>query len=215
MVGGQKRECDMENVGSSEENMVDTGIYFESVYDELKRIAEGRLRALPSGRTLHATLLVHEAFLRLMVSQNIVCSPQIASNDSFSNLGSSYGESISPAKWASRAAFFAASSEAMRRIIIDHYRRKVAQKRGGRFRRLPIEPGQLPCETKGRDLLEIEDALKEFEAAYPEKAQLVKMRFFLGMTMTEAAEALETSVATAERHWRFARAWIADFLKKS
>jgi predicted DNA-binding protein (UPF0251 family) len=188
--------------------MVDTSIFFEAVYAELKRIAEGQLRVLPPGRTLHATVLVHEAFIRLMGSRKIVSSQLIDSDDGVSSLGT-------PAKWANRAAFFAASSEAMRRIIIDHYRSKISQKRGGRFRRLPIEPGQIPCETTGRDLLDIEDALKEFEAIYPEKAQVVKLRFFLGLTMPEAADALGTSLATAERHWRFARAWIADFIKKT
>lgn len=195
--------------------MIDTGISFETVYTELKRIAEGRLRGLPAGRTLHATLLVHEAYLRLMGSQNISRSQITESVDGVSSLGSSFQESQTSTQWANRAAFFAASSEAMRRIIIDHYRRKVSQKRGGRFRRLPIEPGQLPCESKGRDILEIEEALSEFEAVYPEKAQLVKIRFFVGMTMPEAAEALGMSQATAERYWRFARAWIAEFLEKS
>jgi RNA polymerase sigma factor (sigma-70 family) len=195
--------------------MIDTGISFETVYTELKRIAEGRLRGLPAGRTLHATLLVHEAYLRLMGSQNISCSQINESADGVSSPGSSFQESQTSTQWANRAAFFAASSEAMRRIVIDHYRRKVSQKRGGRFRRLPIEPGQLPCESKGRDILEIEEALSEFEAVYPEKAQLVKIRFFVGMTMQEAAEALGMSQATAERHWRFARAWIAEFLEKS
>lgn len=195
--------------------MIDTGISFETVYTELKRIAEGRLRGLPAGRTLHATLLVHEAYLRLMGSQNISRSQINESADGVSSLGSSFQEFQTSTQWANRAAFFAASSEAMRRIVIDHYRRKVSQKRGGRFRRLPIEPGQLPCESKGRDILEIEEALSEFEAVYPEKAQLVKIRFFVGMTMPEAAEALGMSQATAERYWRFARAWIAEFLEKS
>jgi RNA polymerase sigma factor (sigma-70 family) len=198
-----------------EQTVIDTGLLFETVYAQLKRIAEGRLRGLPSGRTLHATLLVHEAYLRLMGSQNIACRQNTKNDDGVSKLGSWFEETKNTAQLANRAAFFAASSEAMRRIIIDHYRRKVSQKRGGRFRRLPIEPGQLPCESKGRDLLEIEEALKEFEAAYPEKAQLVKLRFFVGMTMPEAAEALDISLATAERHWRFARAWMAEFLKKS
>lgn len=195
--------------------MIDTGISFETVYTELKRIAEGRLRGLPAGRTLHATLLVHEAYLRLMGSQNVSRSQINESADGVSSLGSSFQEFQTSTQWANRAAFFAASSEAMRRIVIDHYRRKVSQKRGGRFRRLPIEPGQLPCESKGRDILEIEEALSEFEAVYPEKAQLVKIRFFVGMTMPEAAEALGMSQATAERYWRFARAWIAEFLEKS
>jgi hypothetical protein len=198
-----------------EQTMIDAGVSFETVYAELKRIAEGRLRGLPAGRTLHATLLVHEAYLRLLGSQDFACSQNTESDDGVSNLGCWIEESKTTTQWANRAAFFAASSEAMRRIIIDHYRRKVSQKRGGRFRRLPIEPGQLPCESKGRDLLEIEEALSEFEAAYPEKAQLVKIRFFVGMTMPEAAEALDMSLATAERHWRFARAWIAEFLEKS
>lgn len=188
--------------------MTDTGIPFETVYAELKRIADGRLRGLPSGHTLHATVLVHEAYIRLIGNH-------FRSGNSQSLAGKLNGDTSNPLPWSDRAAFFAAASEAMRRIIIDHYRRKTSQKRGGRFRRLPIEPGQLPCDSGERDLLEIEDALKEFEAVYPQKAQVVKLRFFVGMTMAECADALEISLATAERHWRFARAWITENLEKS
>jgi len=194
--------------------MTDTSIFFEAVYSELKQIAVGRLRVLPPGRTLHATLLVHEAFIRLMGSRKIASNQLVILEDS-SAPSPRHTETQTPPLWTDRAAFFAASSEAMRRIIIDHYRRKVSQKRGGSFRRIPIEPGQLPCQTTGRDLLDIEDALQAFEAAYAEKAKVVKLRFFLGMTMPESADALVISLATAERHWRFARAWLAEFLEKS
>ncbi|MFN7289897.1 MAG: ECF-type sigma factor [Pirellula sp.] len=194
--------------------MTDTGILFEAVYAELKRIAEGRLRVLPPGRSLHATVLVHEAFIRLMGSRKIV-SDEIETVEDYKAISPFVKQTKASQLWSDRAAFFAASSEAMRRIIIDHYRSKVSQKRGGGFRRIPIEPGHLPCPTKGRDLLEIEGALQAFEAAFPEKAKVVKLRFFLGMTMPEAADALGTSLATAERHWRYARAWIAEFLEKS
>jgi len=190
------------------DSVIDSAIPFETVYAELKRIAEGRLRGLPDGQTLHATVLVHEAFLRLLGNQ----AHHGHSTSPTSNLN---GNSNGTMAWTNRPAFFAAASEAMRRIVIDHYRRKTSQKRGGRFRRLPIEPGQLPCESKGRDLLEIEEALKEFEAVFPEKAQIVKLRFYVGMSMRESAQALEMSLATAERHWRFARAWITEFLEKS
>ncbi len=190
----------------SSNSVTQTGIPFETVYAELKRIAQGRLRGLPSGRTLHATVLVHEAYLKLI-------GVDFASGTSQTFNGKANGDANKPSQTFDRAAFFAAASEAMRRIVIDHYRRKICQKRGGRFQRLPIEPGQLPCEPKGRDLLEIEEALAEFEAIYPEKAQVVKLRFFVGMTMRETAQALEISISTTERHWRFARAWISENLE--
>ncbi len=188
--------------------MAETGVLFESVYLELKRIAYGRLRGLPNGRTLHATALVHEAYLRLLGSGR-------ASYYLNAHQGKLNGDSDSAEHLSEMAAFFAAASEAMRRIIIDHYRRKTTQKRGGRFRKLNIETGQIPCELNGRDLLEIEGALREFESVHPEKAQVVKMRFFVGLTMPEIAQALDISLSSAERRWRFARAWISENLEKS
>ncbi len=189
--------------------MNDTGVFFETVYKDLKRIAEWRLRGFPRGRTLHATILVHETYLRFM-SNRTTNSEQLDSD-----AGSLPVEELPSPQWSNRAAFFAACSEAMRRIIIDHYRRKVAFKRGGQFRRLPVEMGQLSSGSVEYDLLEIEEALQRLEAAFPQKAEVVKLRFFCGMTMSECAAALDISIATAERHWRFARAWIAEFLEKS
>lgn len=178
--------------------MVDLDVQFEAVYDELKQIAVSRLQALSPGQSLHATVLVHEAYLRLIKQYS--------------------GDSPSP--WSDRGIFFAAASEAMRRIIIDHYRRKTCRKRRGRCDSILLEPGTLAEPSSdsglrgfGYDLLEIEDALSLFEAAYPEKAHVVKLRFFVGMTMAECADALEISLSTAERHWRFARAWLADRLR--
>jgi RNA polymerase sigma factor (sigma-70 family) len=189
--------------------MIDTGVLFETVYTDLKRIAQRRLRGLPAGGTLHATVLVHEVYLRFLAKRVKECQGPP------SQLDSSGRHARDLPQWPSRGAFFAACSEAMRRIIIDHHRRKVAQKRGGLFRRLPVEWVHFTSESNEYDLLEIEEALQAFAAEYPLKAEIVKLRFYCGMTMPEAAAALEISVATVERHWRFARAWMAEFLQKT
>ncbi len=164
---------------------------FETVYADLKQIAASRLRTLNPGQTLHATALVHEAYLRL-IQQN-------------SGNGSS--------SWQDRPAFFAAASEAMRRIIIDYYRKKTSQKRGGGFGRTLVDLGQIPDPLADHDLLDLEEALSRFELEYPEKAQVVKLRYFVGMTMSEIAGAMEISITTVERHWRFARAWLGAQLE--
>ena len=154
------------------------------VYRELRQLAAARLRREAPGQTLQATALVHEVYMRLV--------------------GSGSGGT-----WQSRTQFFAAASEAMRRIVIENYRRKNRFKRGGDVGRADIDIANLACEQPHVDLLSINEALEELEAVDPKKALLVKLRYFVGMTMAEAAEVLEVSLPTAERYWRFARAWLA------
>lgn len=158
------------------------------VYRELRQLAAARLRREAPGQTLQATALVHEVYMRLF--------------------GSGSGTT-----WHSRAQFFAAASEAMRRIVIDNCRRKKRIKHGGAIDRDDIDLAYLACEQPKVDLLSINEALEALEAVDPKKALLVKLRYFAGLTMPEAAEVLEVSVPTAERNWRYSRAWLANYLQ--
>jgi RNA polymerase sigma factor (TIGR02999 family) len=152
------------------------------VYDELRRLAAGRLARESPGQTMQATALVHEAYLRLV------------------------GD---PAKqWDGRGHFFAAAAEAMRRILIDRAREKGAAKRGGRRIRLSLDDAHLAVDAISDDLLDLNDALDRLAARDPAKADLVKLRFFAGLTLDEAADVLGISPATADRYWAFARAWL-------
>src|SRR5205085_7962669 len=140
------------------------------VYDELRRLAGARLAAEGAAQSLDATALVHEAYLRL----------------------------VGTPAYANRGHFFAAAAEAMRRILIDHARRRLAGKRGGRCRRVPLDEAHRAAETPD-GLLALDDALARLAAEEPRKAELVKLRFFAGLSTPEAAAALGVSVATAER----------------
>jgi RNA polymerase sigma factor (TIGR02999 family) len=154
------------------------------VYEELRKLAAQRLAREPEGQTLQPTALVHEAYVRLAGDGDA-------------------------ARWANRAHFFAAAAEAMRRILIDNARRKQTVKHGGERRRVDQAEVAAPAsETTLDDLLALDEALEKLAADAPEKAQLVKLRYFAGLTTAEAAEALGVSLATAERHWTYARAWL-------
>jgi RNA polymerase sigma factor (TIGR02999 family) len=152
------------------------------VYDELRSLAAVRLAAEPSGNTLQPTALVHEAYLRLV--------------------GAPGGD-----WWDHRGHFFAAAAEAMRRILVDNARRRQAGKRGGGGRRVPLEEFHRVTESPD-DLIDLDDALTRFAAEEPDKARLVQLRFFAGLSTPDAAAALDISLATAERWWTFARAWL-------
>jgi RNA polymerase sigma factor (TIGR02999 family) len=162
------------------------------VYDELRQLAAVKLSLEPPGQTLQPTALVHEAYLRL------VASPRSAPEDETS--------------WESRGHFFAACAEAMRRILVDNARRKQAVKHGGGARRLPLEEFHRVAESP-EDLLDLDDVLTRFAAEEPDKARLVQLRFFAGLSAPDAAAALGISVATAERWWAFARAWLYSELQ--
>lgn len=157
------------------------------VYDELRRLAARQLAQEKPGQTLQATALVHEAYLRLVGNEG---GPQ----------------------WKGRAHFFGAAAEAMRRILVDAARRKGRIKRGGQRQREDVELDGLALEPMGADLLAVDELLTELAEFDAAKAELVKLRFFAGFTLREAAEILGISPATADRHWAYARAWLADRL---
>jgi RNA polymerase sigma factor (TIGR02999 family) len=155
------------------------------VYDELRKLAATKLARESPGQTLQATALVHEAYLRLVE-----------------------GERPGPAPpWDSRRHFFAAAAEAMRRILVESARRKRRVRHGGGRQRLDLDEG-LSLPGPREDLLALDEALARLAEEQPLKAELVKLRFFAGLTMPEAAEALGLSLATAERYWTFARSWL-------
>jgi RNA polymerase sigma factor (TIGR02999 family) len=155
------------------------------VYDELRRLAAARLAGERPGHTLQATALVHEAYLRLV------------------------GAGGEPA-WEDRRHFFAAAAEAMRHILIDHARRRQRVKRGGGQRRVALEAVECPAPARGEDLLALDEALDGLAREAPRKAELVKLRFFAGLSVEEAADCLGISRATADRDWAYARAWLYD-----
>jgi RNA polymerase sigma factor (TIGR02999 family) len=154
------------------------------VYDELRRLAAQKLAQEKPGQTLQPTALVHEAYLRLVS-----------------------GDPVQP--WNSRGHFFAAAAEAMRRILVEQARRKGRQKRGGGLRRLDVVVNEPVVEEPVADLLVVDEALTQLALNHPEKAELVKLRYFAGLTLAEAAAAQGISTATADRRWRYARAWLA------
>ena len=153
------------------------------VYDELRRLAAQKLAQEAPGQTLQATALVHEAYLRLV------------------------GTGAEPS-WNSRGHFFAAAAEAMRRILVENARRRRSLKRGGGHVRCDLDDLQLAAPEPAEDLLALDDALNRLAALDPVKAELVKLRYFAGMTSEEAADALGISSATAKRYWAYARAWL-------
>ncbi len=153
----------------------------ESLYQDLRRLAVAKLRAEPAGATLSPTVLVHEAWLRLGGAE---------------------------ASWDGRGHFYSAAAEAMRRILIDQARRRKAARNGGGLVREELEGLALPEEGKSDEILAIHEALDALEQEQPRKAELVKLRYFAGLTGAEAAAMLGISEATAERDWTFARAWL-------
>ncbi|MCK6484080.1 MAG: sigma-70 family RNA polymerase sigma factor [Phycisphaerae bacterium] len=155
------------------------------VYDELRKLAAQRMKEEAAGHTLQATALVHEAYLRLVGSRD------------------KQGKS-----WDSRGHFFAAAAEAMRRILIDRARAKGAQKRSGNPARLRLGQDPLKSVEQSAELLDLDAALQKLAGEDPVKAELVKLRFFAGLTLEEAGRILGISPATADRHWSYARAWL-------
>jgi RNA polymerase sigma factor (TIGR02999 family) len=152
------------------------------VYDELRKLAARRLARESTGQTLQATALVHEAYLRLV--------------------GREQAEG-----WNSRGHFFAAAAEAMRRILVENARRKRRSKHGGGFRRVDLDEGP-PVTGAREDVLALDEALTELARQEPAKAELVKLRYFAGLSLEEAAACLGISEATAKRYWAVARAWL-------
>jgi RNA polymerase sigma factor (TIGR02999 family) len=153
------------------------------VYEELRKLAAQKLAQEKPGQTFEATALVHEAFVRLVGAD--------ASHP-----------------WNSRGHFFAAAAEAMRRIVIENARRKNRLKHGRGQKRVELESGCLVSEAPSLNLVALDESLSRLAESEPAKAELVKLRFFAGLTMPEAAAALDISLATAERYWTFAKSWL-------
>ena len=153
------------------------------VYDELRKLAAVRLNSEKPGQTLQATALVHEAYLRLV------------------------GGDAEP-HWNSRGHFFAAAAEAMRRILVDQARRKQSLRAGGDRQRIELSQVDPALPGPQLDLLALDEALQQLTARDPRAAELVKLRFFAGLTVPEAAQALAISVATAENDWAYAKSWL-------
>jgi RNA polymerase sigma factor (TIGR02999 family) len=153
------------------------------VYDELRRLAAQKLAHEKPGQTLQPTALVNEAYLRLV------------------------GKS-EERQWDGRGHFFAAAAEAMRRILVESARRKRGPRRGGRVRRVDADLDLIAAPADPVDLIALDDALNRLAGESPARAELVKLRFFAGLTVAEAARVLGISPATAERHWVYARTWL-------
>lgn len=153
------------------------------VYDELRKLAAARMANEKPGQTLQATALVHDAYIRLVDVRQAQ-------------------------RWDSRGHFFAAAAEAMRRILVESARRKSRARHGGEVQRVPLNPDLISHPHRREDLLALDEALHRLEQVDERKATLVKLRYFAGQTMPEAAEVLGVSLATAERDWRYARVWL-------
>jgi RNA polymerase sigma factor (TIGR02999 family) len=159
------------------------------VYDELRKLAAQKLAQEKSGQTLQATALVHEAYLRLV-------------------------DGDEARHWNNRGHFFVAAAVAMRHILIDNARRKLTNKRGGGdLQRQPLEGLAAPAPDE--ELLALDEALTKFAASEPQKARLVELRYFAGLTGEQAAEVLGISPTTADRHWAYARAWLGARIRGS
>jgi RNA polymerase sigma factor (TIGR02999 family) len=152
------------------------------IYDDLRRMARAFLRRERPGHTLQPTALVNEVYLRLVGQRTV--------------------------SWASRAQFFGLAATMMRRILVNHAEAKRAAKRGGRLEQMTIDPLHAMSEPAGLDVMALNEALERLSAVDPEKARIIEMRFFGGLTNDEVAEVLGRSRATIEREWSFARAWL-------
>ena len=159
------------------------------VYDDLRRLAAAKMSHEAAGQTLQPTALVHEVWLRL-------------------------GGDQQPA-WRNRAHFFAAAAEGMRRILIDRARRRLTQRRGGRQEHVNLDDLAVAAATDDARVLQVNEALEKFALEEPEKAELVKLRYFVGLTLNEAAQALDIAEPTARRWWAYARAWLLKEMRAS
>ncbi len=159
------------------------------VYEELRQLASQRLTNEPAGQTLQATALVHEAYLRLVDVED-------------------------PQQWNSRGHFFAAAAEAMRRILVENARRKRSVKHGGQFVRQELQEDAVAASSNRHDLLAVHETLDRLENVDAQAANLVKLRYFAGLTVPESANALGLSTRTAERLWTWSKAWIYNEIQK-
>jgi RNA polymerase sigma factor (TIGR02999 family) len=160
------------------------------VYDELRKLAAAKLANEKPGQTLQATALVHEAYLRLV---DVDVST----------------------KWDSRGHFFAAAAEAMRRILVENARRQQQVKRGGDRKRLDLYDAGLVTNLPPDELLLLNDAIESLATHDPQAAELVKLRYFVGLSVEEAADSIKLSRTSAYRHWTYARAWLISQVRRS
>ena len=160
------------------------------VYDDLRKVAAQKLAQEKPGQTLDPTALVHEAYLRLVAG------------------GKDGDPKAGDPGWANRRHFFAAAAEAMRRILVENARRKGREKHGGGRRREHADLDGISASDDPKDILALHTALEQFAVREPLKAKLVELRFFGGLTLAEAAACLEISLSTADRAWRYSRAWL-------
>lgn len=158
------------------------------VYEELRRLAAARIAKETPGQTLQPTALVHEAWLRLVGNGSKA--------------------------WNGRGHFFGAAAEAMRRILIEKARSKRAERHGGNQMRFDIHQLEVAAPAKDDELLAVDEALARFAESYQQKAELVKLRYFIGLTREEAAEVLGISIPTADRWWNFSRAWLLEEIER-
>jgi RNA polymerase sigma factor (TIGR02999 family) len=153
------------------------------VYDELRKLAAARLAHEKPGQTLQATALVHDAYIRLV-------------------------DVAKAQHWDSRRHFFSAAAESMRRILVERARRKGRLKRGGQQNRIPLEEVDIAIEDTRLDVLALDEALSKLAAESPDQAEIVRLRFFAGLSHEEIAKMLGVSTITVKRHWRYARVWL-------
>ena len=158
------------------------------VYDELRKLAAGKMAQENPGQTLQATALVHEAYIRLV-------------------------DVKTAQHWNSRGHFFGAAAEAMRRILLNRARDHRRLKRGGDFHRIDLDAIEVADNTPHEDLLAMDEAIERLAVENPECAKVIRLRFFTGLSVDEAGTTLGISVRTANRHWAYARAWLFDALR--
>jgi RNA polymerase sigma factor (TIGR02999 family) len=161
----------------------------EAIYRELRAVAGNMMARESPGNTLQPTALVHEAWLRLGGGEK--------------------------AGWKNRAHFFGAAGEAMRRILIDQARRRQTARRGGGAHAESLDDVEIATEATDDEVLAVNEALDQFAKSHPRKAELVKLRYFVGMNLAQAAEALEISEPTAKRDWSYARAWLGEEIRRA
>jgi len=176
------------------------------VYEELRNLAAAKLAHEQPGQTLQATALVHEAYLRLVGGGQKRSEVRGQGSGDYSPTPES--RPPTPAAWNSRGHFFAAAAEAMRRILVERARRKQRLRHGGGQKRVDLDDQLLVTAEADENLLALDEALTRLETEEPDASAVVKLRYFAGLTIDEAAQALGISVRTANRHWAYARAWL-------
>jgi len=178
------------------------------VYDELRKLAAARLAHEKPGQTLQATALVHEAYLRLIGTGVGSQESGVGEAESGSPAPTPDSRSPTPPAFSSRGHFFGAAAEAMRRILVERARHKGRVRYGGTWQRIDLDSQAEVAAEADENLIALDEALRRLEEEEPAAAAVVKLRYFAGLTIEEAAQALDISVRTANRHWAYARAWL-------